>query len=810
MGGPLTGAHTTALWQHGVTDVAQGSERMLQPYRVLDTSGRDGWLAGFLLAQLGAEVILAEPPGGHPRDSWFASYNRGKASVVVAGHDDLAALAADVDVVIAQGSPSDVAFVDDLRAAHPELVTLALTPFGRTGPKADWLATDLTLVAASGQMAVTGDFDRPPVRTTLPQAWMHACCEGVVGVLVALADRARSGTGQGVDCSVQASVLGASLPSTLNPPAGLPTPKRSGGGVFLGTLPVRWVYPATDGHVVVSLLFGPMGGPFTRRLIEWMHEEGSCRDDTLKRDYVEFAIKIQQGEYTLGEFAEIMDEIAAFTAAKSKAELAAGATARSLLIVPVANLDDVLANPQLAARGYWEEVDGARHPGAMVKAMATPLAALAAAPAAPATPSARPGNGRSPQAEGPRSPMGGGEPDAAKPLAGVKVLDLAWVAAMPLATRVLAHWGATVVRIESERRPDILRAALGHRDDIPDQENAITWHVANAGKMGLALNLAKPEAREVVKDLARWADLVTESFTPGTVASLGLGYEDLSALNPSLVMLSSCVMGQTGPMAGFAGFGNLAAAVAGFFDITGWPDRAPAGPYMAYTDFTSPRFSVMAILAALDHRRRTGQGQYLDFSQMEAATHFLTPALLERQGGAPMLTRAGNLDPDHAPHGVYPAAGVDRWIAVVCETDEQWRALSTELRRTDLATLTAAERRARRDELDEALAAWTARQDAAGLTSRLQAKGVPAHQVSEAPDVWVDPQLTERGIFRWTPHPVAGQVVVDQPPYRLSRSRGSYDWAGPTYGQHSYEVLQGILGYDDDRIAELAIAEALE
>jgi crotonobetainyl-CoA:carnitine CoA-transferase CaiB-like acyl-CoA transferase len=782
---------------------------MLQPYRALDVSGRDGWLAGFLLAQLGMEVFLVEPPGGHPRDEWFAAYNRGKRSLVADGPHDLAALAADVDVVIAQGSAADVAFVEDLRAANPALVALTLTPFGRTGPKSDWLATDLTLMAASGQMAVTGDPDRPPVRTALPQAWMHACCEGVVGVLVALAERASSGLGQVVDCSVQASVLGASLPSTLNPPAGLPTPRRSGGGVFLGTLQVRWVYPASDGHVVVSLLFGPMGGPFTRRLIEWMHEEGRCRDDTLKRDYVEFAIKIQQGEYTLGDFDEIMDEIAAFTATKTKVELAAAASERGLLIVPVANLDDVLASPQLAARGYWEEVDGRRHPGAMVKAMATPLPALGPAPIAP-------DGGRAdlvarrPDASSSVAAQDGAAAAGEKPLAGVKVLDLAWVAAMPLATRVLAHWGATVVRIESERRPDILRAALGHRDDIPDQENAITWHVANAGKMGVALNLSKPEAREVVKDLARWADLVTESFTPGTMASLGLGYEQLSAINPSLVMLSSCVMGQTGPMAGFAGFGNLAAAVAGFFDITGWPDRAPAGPYMAYTDYTSPRFSVMAILAALDHRRRTGQGQYLDFSQMEAATHFLTPALLARQAGAERLTRAGNFDPDHAPHGVYPAAGGDRWVAVVCETDAQWRSLCVEMRRDDLAGLTTAERLGRRDELDGVVAAWTARQDAAGVTSRLQAHEVPAHLVSEAPDIWVDPQLSERGAFRWTPHPVARRVVVDQPPYRLSRSPGSYDWAGPTYGQHTFDVLHDILGYDDDRIADLAIAEALE
>lgn len=780
---------------------------MLAPYRVVDLSDRDGWLAGFLLAQLGAEVILVEPQGGYPRDAWFEAYNRGKRSVFAADDSAVAELAASADVVICNRAPMELDILDQLRASDPSLVTLSLTPFGRSGPKSDWLATDLTLAAASGQMSVTGDADRPPVRTSLPQAWMHACCEGVVGVLVALHERARSGLGQDVDASVQSSMLGAALPSVLNPPSGLPTATRSGGGVVLGTLQIRWVYPASDGHVVVSLAFGPMIGPFTRRLIEWMHEEGMATDDTFGRDYVEFALMLQSGEYTLDEFSSIMDEIEAFTATKSKAELAEAASARSLLIVPVFDLDDVLDNPQLEARGYWDTADGVRHPGPMVKASATPLPTLGPAPKAGqhqsqfvgvSLPSLVP------------VPAPTDNSPSSRPLEGLKVLDLAWVAAMPLATRILAHWGATVVRIESEHRPDVLRAALGHRDDIPEQENAIMWHAANAGKMGVALNLAVPEAREVVRDLVPWADVVTESFTPGTMASLGFGYEDLREINPSIVMLSSCVMGQTGPMAGFAGFGNLAAAVAGFFDLTGWPDRAPAGPYMAYTDFTSPRLSVMAILAAIDHQHRTGEGQYLDFSQIEAATHFLTPALLDRQRHETKLTRAGNHDPDICPHSVYPAAGEDRWIAVVCETDEQWQALAHEMRRDDLGELSLAERLEQRDLIDGEVAGWTQIQEAAGLTSRLQAHGVPAHLVSQASDTWTDPQLTGRGQFIWVDHPTAKTVPVDNPPHLLSRSPGSYQWAGPTYGQHTYDVLQGILGYDADKIADLAAAEALE
>jgi crotonobetainyl-CoA:carnitine CoA-transferase CaiB-like acyl-CoA transferase len=392
----------------------------------------------------------------------------------------------------------------------------------------------------------------------------------------------------------------------------------------------------------------------------------------------------------------------------------------------------------------------------------------------------------------------------------LKVADLAWVAAAPLATKILAHWGATVVRVESANRPCLLRGALGHRDDVADQENAIAWHSTNAGKMAISLDLSKPEARDVVRDLAAWADVVTESFTPGTMSRWGLGYEDLMQVNPDLIMLSSCVMGQTGPYRDFAGFGNMAASIAGFFDITGWPDRGPAGPYLAYTDYVSPRLTVCVLLAAVDHHRRTGEGQHLDYSQMEAATHFLAPALVELQRTGTRRTRRGNQDDTMVPHGVYPALGHDQWIALAVEGDEQWRSLAVEMRRPDLAPLDGAARRAREAELDELVAAWTARQDATGLQHRLQAHGVAAHQAQSSGQCIDDAQLLHRHHFQWVPHPVVRQALVDTMPYQLSAATGGFEWAGPTYGQHTMEVLEGLLGYDGEKIAALAIAEVLE
>ncbi|WP_419908582.1 CoA transferase [Candidatus Poriferisodalis sp.] len=783
---------------------------MLGPYRVLDLTDERCWFAGNLLAQLGADVVMAEPPGGWPRGFAHDAYNRGKRSLTAASADEMAALAATADIVLHNdATPFDVD-LNTLRDANERLITVHITPWGETGPKADWSATDLTLFASSGQLAVTGDSDRPPVRISIPQAWLHASAQAAVAATVALEHRARTGRGQHVDLSTQQAVCETALSAILYAPAGLEEVQREAGGVRFGNLMLRTIYPCKDGYMIVTVAFGPMIGPMVQRFLAWMHSEGFCDDDMLNKDWVNFALLLQSGEESIGVIEQLMENIAAFCLTKTKAEMIERGLQDSLLVCPVNTLGDVLDSPQLAARDFWDEVDGLRHPGRFVLAEGTPLTPLGPAPEAGAHTAQVTDEWTGAESElSPTEALPDGAP-ADRPLAGLKVADLAWVAAAPLATKILAHWGATVVRVETQNRPCLLRGALGHRDDVPDQENAIAWHSTNANKKTISLDLSKPEARAVVRDLAAWADVVVESFTPGTMAAWGLGYEDLRELNPDLVMVSSCVMGQTGPFRDFAGFGNMAASVAGFFDITGWEDRGPAGPYLAYTDYCSPRFTVCALLAALDHRRRTGEGQHLDFSQMEAAVHLLAPAIAEMQATGEMRSRRGNADDEMVPHGVYPTMGDDEWIAIAVEGDEQWRSLAIEMRREDLADLDSAARRERQAELDEIVTEFTARQNGPGLTHRLQAHGIAAHHVQNSGACLNDPQLAHRGHFQWAPHGYARRTVVDAIPYTLSAAHNGFSWAGPTYGEHAMEILEDLLGYDADRIAELAVAEALE
>ena len=263
----------------------------------------------------------------------------------------------------------------------------------------------------------------------------------------------------------------------------------------------------------------------------------------------------------------------------------------------------------------------------------------------------------------------------------------------------------------------------------------------------------------------------------------GLDYESLKQVNPDIIMVSSCLMGQTGPRAQVAGYGNMAAAITGFYDLTGWPDRSPAGPFLAYTDGVSPRLMLVSLLSALEHRRRTGEGQHIDVSQAEAAIHLLAPAILDYELNGHIASRDGNRDLQLCPHGVYPCKGEDRWIAIVCQSDEAWqtlRELAGLSLDADLAT--APERKAREDELDALISNWTRDQDDAELEARLIAAGIAAHVVQNSAECWTDPQLQTRDHFVEAHHPSVGPVIIEGSRFKFVPHAGPDHQGAPRTG----------------------------
>jgi len=401
-----------------------------------------------------------------------------------------------------------------------------------------------------------------------------------------------------------------------------------------------------------------------------------------------------------------------------------------------------------------------------------------------------------------------------RPLAGVNVLDLTWVMAGPAASRVLADYGATVIHVESTRRIDTARTMAPFLTGVAGPENSALFQSLNAGKYGVTLDLSSEQGREVARDLVRWADVVMESFSPKAMRAWGLDYGSLRAIKPELIMLSTCLMGQTGPLASFAGFGSLASAISGFHNLTGWPDRPPAGPFGAYTDTFAPRFTAAAVLAALEYRRRTGKGQYIDQSQAEASLHFLGPALLDYTANGRVVERLGNRDPAMAPHGVYPTSEEERWVAIAVAGDVQWETLCDLMGCSELTIdgrfATAADRLRHQDELDDIVASWTRGRAAREIESLLQARGVAATAVQNSRDLYEDEQLRHRGLLVEVEHEVHGTIPVEGARFRLSATPARIERSAPTFGRDNHFVLYEVLGYSEERIAGLVAAGALE
>jgi benzylsuccinate CoA-transferase BbsF subunit len=333
----------------------------------------------------------------------------------------------------------------------------------------------------------------------------------------------------------------------------------------------------------------------------------------------------------------------------------------------------------------------------------------------------------------------------------------------------------------------------------------------------VTLDLSLAEGRAVVLDLIKWADVVIESFSPGVMEKWGLAFEDLQKVNPSLIMVSTSLLGQTGPMANFAGYGNIGAAISGYQNIVGWPDRPPLGPFGPYSDYVGPRFSLVALLAALDRRDRDGVGAHLDIAQAEAAIHFLAPEIAHYAQQGVIATRRGNRDLQFAPHGVYPCTpsemGRSCWVAIAVCTDEQWRSLAALMDSSELAGecdfATAASRLEHADRLDDLVAAWVAPQLVGDVVSKLQSAGVAAHVASSSLDLLDDPQLIQREHFVTLDHPLHGTTTVENSRFVMSRTPAAIRRAAPTLGQDNDYVLRDILGYTPEEIERLTDANVI-
>lgn len=391
-------------------------------------------------------------------------------------------------------------------------------------------------------------------------------------------------------------------------------------------------------------------------------------------------------------------------------------------------------------------------------------------------------------------------------LHNIRVLDFAWWIAGPMIGKCLSQYGAEVIRVETTDYPDLLRQLI-FKDNEPGLERSVAFCNYNDGKLGITLNVNHPKGVELAKRLIAMSDVVMESFTPRAMRKWGLDYDHMRQIKPDIIMLSSCMQGQTGPFALSPGNGAILPALVGMSEMTGWPDRAPTGVGGPYTDFTSGPMGAAAVLSALIHRKRTGEGQYIDLSQNEAGMHFVGTTFLDYTANHHVPTRQGNRRPGFAPHGVYPCAGEDAWCTIAVRTEAEWQALC---RAMGTPAWTQAERLATReqreqhlDDLDAHVAAWTAAYTAPEVVQRLQAAGVPSGMVQNARDLAHDAQLQHRQHYVTLQHPAIGDNVVDQFGFRLSKTPGGPVRPAPLLGQHNAYVYGELLGMRAEEIAKL-------
>ena len=816
---------------------------------VLDlTEGGFNW-CGKVLADFGADVIKVEPPGGSPtrevgpfvdgrpgpeRSLLWAAYCVNKRSVVVdltepAELAKFRRLADEADILIESFRPGHMRDLglgyDDLSASNPGLVYTSITPFGQTGPYSQYLAPDMVAWSMGGMQYICGDADRPPVRVSAPQAELHAGGQAAVGTMAAYWHRQNTGQGQHVDVSAQTSVMWTLMNATPFPPLHGINLERNGAFRSTGRVEVRQVFRCADGHVTILM------APRTMRpLAEWMGGEGAAPRWFMEIEWDGWrAPSPDEDPDRIERFHDVQRLVEEFVATRTKDELYLRAVQDRMMIAPCNSVGDIAGSVQLEDRGFWPKIGypslgrTLTHLGPFIKMSESPIRVSRPAPrvgehddeilADVGTQSISTPARRTP--DSPPGPM---------PFNGLRVLDFTWVGVGPITIKHLADFGADVIRIESVSRPDVLRNAAPFKDGVAGINRSQFSANYNTSKRGLGLNLASPEGRDLVRKIIReWKpDVIAESFTPRVMRGWGLAYSDVREMLPDVIYFSTCQQGQTGPHASYAGFGQLAGSLAGFYYVTGWPDRDPAGPYGAYSDFINPPNAAAAIVAALEFRRRTGRGQHLDLSQYECATHYLAPFIMEHLTNGATLERRGNEDDRHAPHNVYRCADTERvytgvgpsWIAIAVADDDQWRSLCEIMGRTDwmedrrFGSLDSRQKHAAL--IDDGIASWARDKNARKLMDDLQRVGVPAGLVQSQADLWEDPQVAHRGFFQWMDHTECGPMPYDGIVCHLSKTPGALRRPQALVGEHNEEILREILGMDDNAIVDLVASGVLE
>ena len=797
-----------------------------------------GPYCGKLLADMGADVIKIEPPAGDParfsqispgsephpeRSALFLYNNTSKRGITLdlssdQGIDLFKKLVKWADILIDNHPPG---FLQDLglswtvmQEMNQGLVYTSITPYGRSGPRANSKGDELTLIHAGGLAnllpARSVDVDRAPVKLGGFPVGYHGGIVAALASLAALLGRKNTGRGQLIDISLQEVIV-----SLLSPIVASNRYHDTTWSRVPDRPPAMGRMQTSDGYVVVNAaddhhfraLRELMGKP------KWA--EGDEWDDQHYRIH------------HLMDIAPMMEE---WMRKQEKGDIHHRAAKKGIPIGPINSAEDVMNEPQYAARNFFIQVEPPeagkhRYAGWPYKMSASPPRVSRPAPLLgqhdeevrrylstfeiPIQKPTTPGDNRVIRdREIVDNPL---------PLQGIRVVDFSWVWAGPYACMLLANLGAEVIKIEGHKRSDLLRRSFPWPLPYPEPlrcppNQGMAYNSVNMNKKSLTLDLSQPEGIQLARRLVALSDVVIDNMRPGAMIKLGLGYEDLRGIKPDIVVITSSSRGHAGPHTDYLGYAPLHHAVGGAAYITGYPDDHPSHGAAGDVDIMNATSTAYAAVAALYHRSRTGEGQYIDYSQCEGVSCTIGDALLHYEMTSEIPERMGNAHPRYAPHNVYRCWGVDRWIALEIHSDEEFSQLAQVIRKPELAEdprFTEMKSRKKNErELKRIIAAWTRQRDRDWMVEEFSRAGLAAAPSREGRDLYADPQLKARKTFLDIDHPELGELQLVGPPWKMSGCETPRIHA-PLLGEHNQYLLGELLRLSDEEIADLRNKEII-
>ena len=828
-----------------MVDRENGSEppAALTHLRVVELGDVPAAYAGRLLADLGADVIKVEPPSGAPerRLAPFAGgvedaersltsihANTNKRSLVL----DLSAegdrnvfqeLLRSADVFV-EATPLDRleswGFTDAwLEENCPALVTVSMTPFGRTGPYRHYKTSDAITNGAGGFLYGQGDDQRGPCTAPSHSAYQVAGCVAATLAVAGVRHRRRSGAGQRLDVSLQEALTFTNSSSIARYTLENRMGRRPGAKTYGGS--VTNIYRCKDGRYVHFTANLPhMWRELTQN---WM--TGTVLSEPQWEDMAYRDARSDEASAVVAEF------ISGFNADEFVAE----AQGRHLSAAPLNTVGQFVEGEQLSARHWLQEIEHPvigryRAPGFPMRLSGTPMRVRRPAPLldqhrdevlaelelgrAPVSvePVTSPTSVRPERSGAQRSEVEGRKPAAAweadpnsPMLSGLRMADLTQQFAGPLGTEILGYYGVEVLKIESNTVAARGRGAAIHAD-------------MNRAKLGVTLNLRHDQGKELFRRLVERSQLVVENFSVGVMERLGFDYESLRKVNPGIIQVSMPGWGREGPLRSWVAWGWQLLAYTGLMRLWGYPESPMrARCKIAWPDRVGAITMALGVAAAVEHQERTGEGQFIEAAMLEAQGAMMGPAILDYTVNDNEWETLGYreiLGDPYAPYGCYPCAGNDDWIIIACETDEEWKAMAGVIGAgswaEDARFADREGRRRHREELDEKLTKWTRTQTARQAFRRLQQAGVAAGIPMSGEDLYYDPHLRERGHIVEMDEPPWGRVGHHGIPGIPSRSKASAAMPAPWIGAHNAYVLGEVLGLSEEEIAALEEAEAIK